>query len=133
MTQTTEELRTVGPSEGEQLATIPTEDAGAALPNGPEDLDIVRIFNPETEQYGECPRAGVKYFAGWEVVDPTPAQAEQTTTYDPSAHTAAEVIEFLESASAAEREAVLVLEQEGKSRKTVLEWQPSPEPDGDDS
>lgn len=111
----------------EQLATIPTEDAGAQTPNGVGDLDIVRIFNEELQAYGEAPRAGVAFLAGWEIVDPTPEEAERLTDYDPSTHSAGEVTAYFEEASDGEVEAIKALEsaEGGKQRKTVLSWERS--------
>lgn len=110
----------------EPLATVPTADAGAQVANGTGDLDIVRIYNEELDAYGESPRAGVPQLNGWVVVDPTPAQAEQLTTYDPAAHSRDEVLAHFETISDTEVDAIKVLEQEGpgaKNRKTVLEWE----------
>lgn len=118
-------------SAPEQLATIPTVE-DAVLPNGVGDLDIVRIYNETLDAYAESPRAGVRQLQGWVIVDPTPAEAEQTTTYDPSTHSRDEVLEFFATASDAEVEAVQVLEaaEGGKQRTTVLNWVRPEEPDG---
>lgn len=106
-------------TEQEPLATIPTEDAGQFDPNGPGDLDVVRIYNPELDAYGESPRAGLKYLEGWEVVDPTPEEAEALTSYDPAAHTIGEIEQYLDQ-HPEELDAVLVLEREGKARPTLI-------------
>lgn len=110
--------------QSEQLATIPTEDAGQAEPNGPGDLDIVKIYNEELDSYGESPRAGVALLAGWEVVDPTPEEAQLVTSFDPSTHSVGEVTTKLAESSEAERDAIIALEKDGKKRSTVLKWEP---------
>lgn len=103
----------------ETLATIPTEDAGAVLPNGPDGLDIVRIYNEELDAYGESPREGVKNFEGWVVVEPTVEEAEQITTYDPAEHSIPEINDHL-AEHPEELEAVLAKEREGKDRPTLI-------------
>lgn len=113
----------------EQLATIPTVDAGVTPPLGPGDLDVVRIYNEDLDAYGESPRAGVKNLAGWEVVEPTVEEAAAITEFDPSGHNVSEVLEQLEGATEGEREAILALERDGKARTTILNWTP---PDEDD-
>lgn len=110
--------------QAEQLATIPTEDGGTLAPNGVGDLDIVKIYNEELDAYGESPRAGVPYLSGWEVVDPSPEEAERLTDYDPSTHSVGEVQSKLQESSEGERAAILALEEAGKNRKTILSWEP---------
>lgn len=116
---------------GEQeLATIPTEDAGASpTVFGTGDLDIVRIYNKDLDAYGECPRAGVSNFAGWEIVDPSPEEAAAAIAWDPKDYGRDEVLLKLNDPATTdgEREAILALEAAdgGKNRKTILEWEPS--------
>ena len=45
--------------------------------------------------------------------------------YDPSEHTADEVVAYLESADEGERERVQDAEAQGKNRKTIAEWSPA--------
>lgn len=103
----------------EELATIPTEDAGATPPNGPGSLDVVRIYNEELDAYGESPRAGLPFLQGWEVVEPTAEEAQAITSYDPAAHSIAEVNQHLEE-HPEELSAILALEREGKNRSTLI-------------
>jgi hypothetical protein len=118
----------------DELATIPTEDGAAFVPNGPGDLDVVKIYNEELEAYGESPRAGVPFLSGWEVVDPTPEVAAQVTSYDPGKHSVAEVVEYFQTAAVGEVEAIKALEgaEDGKGRTTILNWEPAPA-DSDES
>jgi hypothetical protein len=55
-----------------------------------------------------------------------------TPAYDPSAHTAAEVIDYLASADADEVARVQADEAAGKDRSTIADWT-SPEPDPEDT
>lgn len=103
----------------QELETLPTEDAGTAVPNGPGDLDVVRIYNKDLDAYGESPRAGVPYLSGWEVVEPTAEEAKAVTSYDPATQTIKEVDAYLDE-HPEELGAVLALEREGKNRPTLI-------------
>jgi len=102
-----------------QLATIPQPEE-EPLVYGSDDTALVRIYNAELDAYGESPRAGVKYLPGWEIVDPTPEEAARATDYDPSAHSASEVVAHLEEVPQSEREAIIALEKDGKNRSTIV-------------
>ena len=97
---------------------------------GSDDTSIVKIYHKDLDAYSEAPRAGVQYLQGWEIVDPTPEQAAEATPYDPSAHSVSEVNAYLESAPEGERQAVLVLERDGKNRSTILSrWEEETTPE----
>lgn len=102
----------------EQLATVP-EPQEPAADYGSDDLAIVKIYHAELDAYGEAPRAGVRLLAGWEIVDPTAAEARQVTDYDPGNYSVAEVNRKLAEVSDPEREAILALERSGKDRSTI--------------
>ncbi len=101
----------------EQLAVVPQPEDTIVYEDG--DVAVVRIYNKDLDLYGESPRAGVKYLEGWEIVDPTPVEAERRTDYDPSQYSVAEVNKHLTEVTPTEAEAILVLEREGKNRSTI--------------
>lgn len=103
----------------EQLAVVPSEPA-EVLSYGNDDTSVVKIYNKELDAYSQAPRGGVQFLQGWEIVDPSPAEAQQATSFDPSAHSVSEVNDYLASATDGERQNVLVLERDGKNRSTIL-------------
>jgi hypothetical protein len=105
---TEEQLATAG---GPQDPPLVYEDA---------DVSLVKIYHSELDAYGEAPRAGVRFLTGWEVVDPTPAEAATQTSYDPSGHSVSEVLEQLDRSGESEKAAILALERAGKARVSVL-------------
>jgi hypothetical protein len=63
---------------------------------------------------------------GWVPVEEgTPTTAEQRDQYDPSAHTATDVVAYLKTADDAERQRVIDAERAGQNRATVVNYSSS--------
>ena len=81
---------------------------------------------------------------GWTLAQPAPADAltaslaegaapfQPVDAFDPGAHTAPEVLEYLAQAEPAEVARVLIAEVDGKHRTTVLAFNPCIPTDADD-
>jgi hypothetical protein len=69
---------------------------------------------PDTDWYREN---------GWTpVAEGTPTSSEQQDLYDPSAHTAIDVVAYLKTVDDAERQRVIDAEKAGQNRATVVNY-----------
>lgn len=92
--------------------------------------EFVTIKHPDIEKRARVPRTAIKSLGeGWRIVgEPAAATAAAQGDFDPSEHTAAEVLDHLAVAGLDEKTRVLALEADGKARATVLAFTPNAEP-----
>lgn len=91
--------------------------------------DFVTIEHPDVEKQGRVARSALPYLGeGWRIVgEPAAATVAARAHFDPSEHTAAEVLDHLAASGTDEQQRVLAMEGEGKARSSVLAFTPDVE------